>query len=80
VITTQGSFFSRITARGYFPRNQLSSSGLEGDRAGKTSLRSVIGGAGKYEGARGSVLQHVTGSNVTEGPNFRFDFRLVDDD
>jgi hypothetical protein len=50
---------------------------LEGDTAGKSSRRSVIGGAGKYFGATGSVVQHVTGSNVTQGPNFRFAFRLA---
>lgn len=77
VVTHQEYLFSRISDDNIFPADQLTSSGLEGDNAGRTALRSVVGGAGKWHGASGSVLQHVIGANTTGGPNFRFDFNLA---
>lgn len=77
VVTQQEYLLGKITASDYFPADQLASSGLEGDREGRPVTRSVIGGAGSYHGARGSVVQHTTGANTTGGPNFRFDFSLA---
>ncbi|MGH9138808.1 MAG: hypothetical protein ACRD0G_17495, partial [Acidimicrobiales bacterium] len=74
VITQQEYLFNRITEDNPFPMDQLSSSGLEGDAAGRGARRSVVGGAGQWHGARGSVVQHVIGTNLTTGPNFRFEF------
>lgn len=76
VLTHQEYLLARITADTIFPADQLTSSGLEGDNAGRSALRSVVGGAGVWHGARGSVFQHVIGSNTTTGPNFRFAFDL----
>lgn len=77
VVTQQEYLLARFTADDYFPVDQLVSSGLEGDLAGRPSTRSVVGGAGRYHGANGSVVQHTTGGNTTGGPNFRFDFTLA---
>lgn len=77
VITHQEYLLSRFSEDNIFPLDQLSSSGLEGDNAGRTAPRSVVGGAGAWQGATGSVLQHVIGTNTTGGPNFRFAFDLA---
>ncbi len=51
----------------------------------QAAVRSVVGGTGRYTGARGVVLQHGNGTNVTAlgpagalgpAPNFRFEFQL----
>lgn len=77
VITQQEYLLQRMTGTDYFALDQLTSSGLEGDNHGRTATRSVVGGTGTFEGARGSVRQIVTGSNTTDGPNFRFEFSLA---
>lgn len=76
VITQQEYYFNRITEDAPFPTDQLSSSGLEGDAVGRATTRSVVGGAGMWHGATGSVVQEVIGANLTAGPNFRFTFDL----
>lgn len=85
VITTQEYFLSEpLGGPDAFIADQLVSSGLEGPGK-KPAVRSVIGGTGKYDGARGSVLQHGLGTNTTNlwlagalgpAPNFRFEFKL----
>lgn len=77
IVSHQEYLLERMTADDYFPVDQLTSSGLEGDNHGRTATRSVVGGAGAYHGARGTVLQHVIGQNTTGGPNFRFEFALA---
>lgn len=83
VITTQEYFLSApLGGKDSFIADQLVSSGIEGRG---TPVRSVIGGTGRYAGARGEVLQHGLGTNTTDlwlggvlgsAPNFRFEFRL----
>lgn len=85
VTTTQEYVIGQIGPDSLFPADQLASSGTEGsDTEQQTPVRSVIGGAGRYAGARGTVLQHGHGTNTTvlagvggPAPNFRFEFRLV---
>lgn len=76
VVTHQEYLISRISESNIFPADQLTSSGLEGDNAGRSATRSVTGGAGVWQGFTGSVVQHVIGANTTGGPNFRFEFDL----
>ena len=48
------------------PPDQLVSSGMEGsDTEDQIPIRSVIGGTGKYLGAKGAVLQHGRSANTT---------------
>jgi hypothetical protein len=85
VITTQEYFLSEaLGGPDAFVADQLVSSGLEGDGK-RPPVRSVIGGTGRYAGARGVVIQHGLGTNTTNlwlggvlgpAPNFRFEFRL----
>lgn len=75
VITHQEYVIGRIAASDLFPVHQLTSSGVEGSLG--PVPRSVVGGTGSYNAAAGTVIQHTIGANVTGGPNFRFDFRLV---
>jgi hypothetical protein len=84
VVSTQEYFLSGpISAKNPAPRDQLVSSGVEG--GAKVVYRSVIGGAGRYRGARGEVAQRDLGTNTTNlwlagvlgpAPNFRFEFDL----
>lgn len=88
VITTQEYVLGRITPARLFPPTSLVSSGTEGsDREGQAPVRAVIGGTGRFSGARGTVIQHGNGTNTTKlvdpalgelgpAPNFRFEFRL----
>lgn len=86
VISTQEYFLSEpLGGSDPFVADQLVSSGLEGDGK-KAPVRSVIGGTGKFAGARGVVVQHPLGTNATSlglggamgpAPNFRFEFRFV---
>jgi hypothetical protein len=65
----------RITPDNLFPADQLTSSGL----ASPTTTRgrnSVVGGTGRYSGARGELFFANIGSNITGVPNFVLDFRL----
>ena len=57
-----------------FPADQLTSSGLAHPTSGQ--LHSVVGGTGRYFGARGEVFASVIGSNITGFPNGVLDFRL----
>lgn len=85
VITTQEYFLSApIGGEDAFIADQLVSSGLEGDGR-RPPVRSVIGGTGRYAGARGVVVQHFLGTNATSlwlagalgpAPSFRFEFKL----
>lgn len=85
VITTQEYFLSApIGGADAFIADQLVSSGIEGDGK-RPPVRSVIGGTGRYAGARGVVVQHFLGTNSTNlwlagalgpAPSFRFEFRL----
>jgi len=77
VVTHQEYLIGRISEGNLFPVDQLSSSGLEGDNSGRSATRSVVGGAGMWQAATGSVVQHVIGTNTTTGPNFRFVFDLA---
>jgi len=70
----------RITPDSLFPPDQLASSGLGGSSGpGGMPLHSVVGGTGRYLGAKGMVTFHSIGSNITGAPNFVCDFRLVSD-
>ena len=83
VISTQEYLFGRISAAQPSPPDQLVSSGLE---AGvPVTIRSLIGGAGRYRGVAGEVAQQTIGSNKTvfngagtpgpggnPAPNYRF--------
>jgi hypothetical protein len=80
-ISTQEFLFGRITADQVSPADQLTTSGVEGGVP--TVIRSVIGGTGRYRGARGEVIQQVIGTNTTvingfgmPAPNLRFSFKL----
>jgi hypothetical protein len=64
----------RITPDNLFPADQLTSSGLATPVA--RNLQSVMGGTGRYFGARGEVFTSVIGSNTTGAPNVSIDFRL----
>lgn len=84
-LTTQEYVLGEIKEKRLFPPDQLVSSGMEGSAdEDQPAVRSVVGGTGKYLGARGVVRQHLNGSNTTTlagigepAPNFRFVFRLV---
>lgn len=86
VITTQEYFLSEpLGGPDAFVADQLVSSGLEGPGK-RPAVRAVIGGTGRYAGARGTVVQHSLGTNTTRlwlagalgpAPNFRFEFRLL---
>lgn len=70
----------RMTPDALFPANQLTSSGLGGSSGpGGRPLHSVVGGTGRYFGAKGAVLFHSIGANITGAPNFVCDFHLVTD-
>jgi len=85
VVSTQEYVFGDIAPGHLFPKDQLASSGSEGsDAEVEAPVRSVIGGAGRFFAARGSVVQHGNGTNTTvldgfgvPAPNFRFEFRLT---
>lgn len=86
VITTQEYFLSApLGGPDAFIADQLVSSGLEGDGE-RPPVRSVIGGTGRYAGARGVVVQHFLGANTTSlwlggalgpAPSLRFEFKLM---
>ena len=66
VLTTQEYILRDIRANRLYPPNQLVSSGTEGsDAENQAPIRSVIGGTGKYLGAKGEVFQHGRGKNTT---------------
>jgi hypothetical protein len=83
--TTQDLYFGSITPDALFPPDMLTSSGLEGtgDRR-QRSTRAVIGGAGEYFGATGTVTQQVIATNTSlfadgtndPAPCWRMDFDL----
>jgi hypothetical protein len=80
-LTLQEYLFDRITPEQPSPPDQLVSSGVEGGIP--LATRSVIGGAGRYRGARGEVIQQMLGSNKTRidslgmnAPNLRFYFKV----
>lgn len=89
VVTTQQYLLGSLGGPGLFPEDQLFSEGLEGAAGiGWDAARAVVGGTGRFAGARGTVLQTAIGSNTTSsgggtimpaGPNFRFEFRLAPD-
>jgi hypothetical protein len=60
--------------------DQIVSDGME---SAGTVVRAVVGGTGRYRGARGQVVQSGIGTNTTSdplvgaGPNFRFEFDLI---
>lgn len=80
-ITIQEYLLSRISEQQTSPLDQLVSSGAEG---GVPWIpRSVIGGTGRYRGARGEVIQQVIGTNKTilnvfkePAPTWRFHFKI----
>lgn len=84
--TTQHHLFPRLSGSPTFPADQLFSEGLEGADTEKWDApRAVIGGTGRWAGARGTVIQSQIGTNATTsgagvvipaGPNFRFSFEL----
>jgi hypothetical protein len=86
VLSTQEFIFGEITPQRLYPPDQLVTSGLEGSAdESQVPVRSVVGGTGKYAGARGVALQHGLGRNTTTittlggipAPNFRFEFQLA---
>jgi hypothetical protein len=56
-------------------QRSLVSDGIE-PNVGFSNVRAVVGGTGKYRGARGSVVQQALGTNATGGFNLRFTFNL----
>jgi hypothetical protein len=64
----------RIAPDNLFPADQLTSSGLANPTSGL--VHSVMGGTGRYFGARGEVVNSIIGANTTGLPNVRFEFRL----
>ncbi|HLX48821.1 MAG TPA: hypothetical protein VKS82_10860 [Streptosporangiaceae bacterium] len=85
---TQTHIFGLITAENNFPPDQVSSIGTESSATQDTnpSIRSIVGGAGRYLGASGQITQFGNGTNVTftnvlgisrPAPNFRFFFEFV---
>jgi hypothetical protein len=90
-VSLQELVLGRISAERLFPPDMLVSSGMEQappvspfDPA-QPSIRSVIGGVGRYAGAGGTHIMHFLGDNTTKlgpggamgpAPNFRFEFRL----
>jgi hypothetical protein len=88
VITQQEYVIGGISSRRLFPPDHLASSGMEGADKEVTLVRSIVGGSGRFAGARGTVIQAVTGTNTTRltpkalgdlgnAPNFRFQFNLM---
>jgi hypothetical protein len=80
-ITVQEFLFGRISEQQPVPADQIVSSGMEGGPP--WVLRSVIGGTGRYRGARGEVIQQTIGSNKTvlnvfkePAPTWRFHFKI----
>lgn len=80
-ITTQEYYLGVLAPDNPSPEHQLVSSGTEGGVP--STARSVLGGTGRYRGARGEVVQDVIGTNTTilnvvnePAPNFRFQFRF----
>lgn len=73
VVSTQEYLFGEVGPGA--PATQLVSQGLEGtDVPGLAILRSIIGGTGTYAGARGTIFQRATGTNITKmaaGPQSR---------
>lgn len=85
VLSTQEYVLGEISPTQLFPPDTLTSSGMEGSAdESQVAARAVIGGTGRYAGARGVVLQHGNGTNTTKlttlggipAPNFRFEFQL----
>jgi hypothetical protein len=66
----------RITPDNLFPADQLTTSGLASAQPTIRGLHSVLGGTGRYFGARGEAFISIIGSNTTEYPNVVVDFRL----
>ena len=68
----------RITPDNPIPADQLTTSHLASPTT--TGRGSVVGGTGRYFGARGEVFAANIGSNITGVPNFVLDFRLEERD
>lgn len=85
---TQYYLFPRLAGAPEFPTDQLFCEGLGGaEFEGWAAPRAVLGGTGRYAGARGVVVESQIGTNATTsgagavmpaGPNFRFEFELFD--
>ncbi|MBA0125112.1 hypothetical protein H0B56_06115 [Haloechinothrix sp. YIM 98757] len=80
VVTTQEYLFGAVSGDNPSPADQLVSSGLEGGVS--ETVRSAIGGTGRFRHHSGEVVQQVIGTNTTvlrdigeHAPNFRFTFR-----
>lgn len=90
-VSVQEFVLGRITTEQLFPPDMLVSSGMEQappvspfDPA-QPSIRSIVGGVGRYAGAGGIHIMHFLGHNTTKlgpggamgpAPNFRFEFQL----
>lgn len=80
VISTQTYLLGRIRPNRLFPKNQITSHGLEGTATSQPAIRAITGGTGAHLGVSGMVRQLTTGTNNTvdpfgfDGPNFRFNF------
>jgi hypothetical protein len=80
VVSTQEFVFGMFSPSNAAIADQLVSSGLEGGPV--DTIRSIIGGTGRYSHARGDVFQAVIGTNATNynaplgvpAPNLRFSF------
>ena len=80
VVTTVEYLFGRISAAQPSPADQLVSTGIEG---GPNMVRAVVGGTGRYRGAKGEMIEQTLGSNSTvvnvlggHAANFRCYFML----
>ncbi len=85
---TMTHVFGLITADNNFPVDQVSSVGTEASltQDTKPSIRSIVGGAGRYIGASGQITLFGNGTNVTiedvlgrarPAPNLRFFFDFI---
>jgi hypothetical protein len=84
IASSQDFCFGRITPENLFPRDVITSHGLEGtDTKEVPWYRPVIGGTGKYFGATGEEKQTFFSENATKfsdgfpGLNFRIEFDLL---
>ena len=92
LLSTQTFFLGGVVGEpDPFPLDQLVSRGLEHGDADEDQLYTgaVLGGTGRYSGARGHVVQRAWGHNTTDlvnlpvpftpkSPNFRYAFYLLD--
>jgi hypothetical protein len=66
----------RFAPDNLFPADQITASGLANPELRPRGLQSVMGGTGRFFGARGEAFISTLGFNTTGAPNLSCDFRL----